>query len=1855
MSDKLTNSTDIKTNSFTVGMNKNNTNFFIKEGMWTHALNLINIAHEGEAFAVNNEQSNELCASAPYDIIGFAHIFNGRFVIFSTNDTDSEIGIFDQDKCEYTVVVNDPCLNFKKTNLITAVVKKNYDNTYSTYFQDNLNYDRVLNLDRVPYKEIGNLSPDPDCYIPEYSDELDCDKIRLNPPVNQPCILTRKSLSSGQLLSGTYQAFIAYSENNIRLTDYSMPSNPVSIFDHTGVAGSIEIEISDLDLNYEEYELVVVSTINQQTIAKKIGYYSTRQNKIILDNYNQSLETIPLADLPLKTIVYDKSEKIFNVGDYLLRQGLTGQPKVNYQPFASQIKTNWVAVEYPADYYFNSGTDVGYMRDEVYAFMIRWVYDTGARTESYLIVGREERPGDKDPVTGNDIVYSYEQERWQVYDTATINPATGTTPNGGTIIAKGLMSYHESTELFPDNQSEVYGDLCGKPIRHHKMPSNETIHIHSSNGEKIVVLGVEFTNIHHPLDNNGKPIQNIVGFEILRASREGNKSIVAKGMFNNMWEYDIEGNPTKKGLYQNYPYNDLRPDNFLTTDRTTLDTGSGNTGEINAAPSPATYLREYLSFHSPDTTFLKPYLSGNYIKIYTEERGTVTGNYELPYKHPKFKVLTTASFLLSFAIGSGIALLSAFGKQNSVSGNYPLVAATGGPFFSYSRESSVGTVVSDFALGTALAGSPLGLGYNTAATVLGTVNLVAGWVYYLGEGIDQVLSIIAKLAKYRDFALQYNSHGFYDNYAAVTSSDAPVGVRPTHRRLVADSGAKYIGSGIQNFDNNYIINNLNRNKYVAVKTTFIVPPPVGTDNTRQRVRDNAAISHTSPFGVFNSNTAAYYGAIKVPFRNQYGQLSNLIHIPINSCVINTTPRIGFLYKTDVLFGGDIYINRYTEKNPYYFFNTWLTDVIDGLEFNYRNYVNGPVPRYWLDSNLFDITDFNVTFSGLVPSVTTPASFHRLDRPVLNTGIFSLRNCWFYLFCNGVRDFFVESEINLAFRDYGEDDSDKFYDPYGNVFTDLSYMFRSDLITRSIFYKYDLSLSVSKLFNNFASWSKFLPADYSPSDPFKQFDLFERRVVYSLPHKEGMRRDSWRNFLPLNFRDFIGKINTIKPFNVNGAIILFEDQEPVLFTGVDTLQTEKGVKITIGDGGLFQQNNQSVVNADDAFEYGACISSRSAVNTPYGLFFVSQNSGKIFKYASNLQDIGLVDMQAFFSENLPSKLLEQYPDYPYYDNPVIGIGVQAIYDPQKELIYFTKKDYKALHDDLYFDDPTGVPYRRCNPEPSEDPNLGVVEDNGGGGLSVDCDGPMDVVIALDITGSMIASVTEFKLSVNSIVQEIQDKSGNDYRIGYMTISEEPGGPAVNTPVVSFSQNNGVAVINAVIATTMTSGGDTPEPSDLALKNILDGGLGAFRPNASKIIILITDAPPSRGTDIYDPVSSAVFRQQIINQAVAQDVKIFTVTTGFAASDPGPLATEVRAIMQEYAEETFGDYFLSPTGAVSGLILDSIDAVTCPTQCSLTTTKYTIVAGETITLTWETINASSVTLTDFGSVPFNGTVTFAPSESKLYELTATGPTGNSICPVEIRVLPFAKCPCPYDDPTCFEKCNWTISYDPKRETWISFHSWHPDLLMPAVKNFYSILNNQIWRHNYRLDSFCNFYGVNYPFLVEYPVTTPNNVTTVRCLEYTLEAYRYFNDRKDKQHSLDQNFDKIIIHNSEQVSGELRLFDKPKNSPAAGLVYPIFNTNFIEVLAYKEENRYRINQFYDITANRGEFTLTDETIWLTDCSGVNRVLNPDYLNYNKSKLELKKFRHNGNKVVFIKQVSGAFNFILKLANTKLLNSPR
>ena len=230
-------------------------------------------------------------------------------------------------------------------------------------------------------------------------------------------------------------------------------------------------------------------------------------------------------------------------------------------------------------------------------------------------------------------------------------------------------------------------------------------------------------------------------------------------------------------------------------------------------------------------------------------------------------------------------------------------------------------------------------------------------------------------------------------------------------------------------------------------------------------------------------------------------------------------------------------------------------------------------------------------------------------------------------------------------------------------------------------KYDKALS-KKYFqlSISASFGEIQPNYYDPLIAETCWTTYPKRLIYSLQSTQEAKKDFWRVFLPKNYEDFKSKVNTILPISEIGALILFPYVSPKKFMGVDTLQTQSiKLNITIGDGGLFSKPPMNVVNSDISHEYGSCESARSAVSTPAGVFFISQAQGKIFQYTSKgLVNIANQGMKWWFNKYLPSQLLAQFPtieDCPdAIDNPLMAAGCQTIYDPNNDIVYFSKRDY-----------------------------------------------------------------------------------------------------------------------------------------------------------------------------------------------------------------------------------------------------------------------------------------------------------------------------------------------------------------------------------------------------------------------------------------------------------------------------------------------------------------------------------------------------------------------------------------------------
>ena|GEM_PF-1142958 len=160
------------------------------------------------------------------------------------------------------------------------------------------------------------------------------------------------------------------------------------------------------------------------------------------------------------------------------------------------------------------------------------------------------------------------------------------------------------------------------------------------------------------------------------------------------------------------------------------------------------------------------------------------------------------------------------------------------------------------------------------------------------------------------------------------------------------------------------------------------------------------------------------------------------------------------------------------------------------------------------------------------------------------------------------------------------------------------------------------------------------------------------------------------------------------------------------------------------------------------------------------------------------------------------------------------------------------------------------------------------------------GPIDVAFVIDDTGSMGGAIDNIKQELANILQDIEETSDNNYRLSLVTYKDDV------TVRVPFAQNNRAAFAPEILGLYADGGAGGPEASDEALNtviNALPAGNGrpqtgdaiAFRPNALKLIILVTDALPAGFDDDFTVGIDDFQANRMAVQAAQKKIKIATI--------------------------------------------------------------------------------------------------------------------------------------------------------------------------------------------------------------------------------------------------------------------------------------------------------------------------------------------------------------------------------------------
>lgn len=202
-------------------------------------------------------------------------------------------------------------------------------------------------------------------------------------------------------------------------------------------------------------------------------------------------------------------------------------------------------------------------------------------------------------------------------------------------------------------------------------------------------------------------------------------------------------------------------------------------------------------------------------------------------------------------------------------------------------------------------------------------------------------------------------------------------------------------------------------------------------------------------------------------------------------------------------------------------------------------------------------------------------------------------------------------------------------------------------------------------------------------------------------------------------------------------------------------------------------------------------------------------------------------------------------------------------------------------------------------------------------------------------------------------------------------------------------------------------------------------------------------------------------------------------------------------------------------------------------------------------------------------------------------------------------------------------YTMSYSLKRQEWVSWHPYIPSFYMHVQEKFYSWPQDStnLWRHN-RANHYQTFYGVRYPFIVEY-VDNASALTTKVWdnLMFQTEAKKFDTVQEEYLDQRDVTFNKALFYNTQQTSGIITLAPK-QNEATNYLLQQTNNTPGVAIID-RNERDWTMNSMRDIRVDYSVPMFLKDLPSLQSNYYIDKIVNPNAINYNKDWTQMESFR--------------------------------
>lgn len=1290
------------------------------------------------------------------DIVHLLPVDNDRLVIFSCDafsegsdtGTGSQISILDIGGT-HTVLLKDDALAFDVFETYDSMFLRNFQRELFIVWTSLGSGTKILNLDDIPFELNEDLS---------LVDSSDADLMNMAPGFSSASLSMMEDQSPGGILeTGVYYFTSVYEMSDGTTTSTGHMIGPVSItgsyvtddpYNFVGsepgvVSGnSIRLFVTNLDQRYKYVRIVAVKKVNG-TVTASYVYKKRIDGTSFTFTYlgNEVHEDIDLEDITEEPVIYDGAKTLTYFGNRLYLGNVKGNllKEYNYQKYANDIRIKWVTDEVEVDSVKGSYKDPytiltkkGYFPDEVYAFYIRLLFANGSRSDGFHIPGPAAE--NVDPyIKGTNGGFSVTDKVSDIYeDSSVVNYRT---PYEGEKVTYGKSHFLNDMEIGDDirffhtretaverndgsnmgvwyNQDEFYsddediwGELAGKQVRHHKFPAMDTfinadnpiisgsgtneLEVSSNGGIFLTVdklstredeekgqssiIPLTLTNFFDPSVKNQEPIVTDDGDTTMyhsctyHADADVGYYKKVKSIYSGLFFYNQASE--SKTVTINYDFSwvyTLVPDGYYNKD--------------------VMYRLTILHYYNQNDEYpYHPYADGSDIKNYVLDTFTDVESYADMIRE------ISGSIDIDLVEGDSLSLVLDV-TQPRDTGDSPI------SINSYFHKADITVVDSESSEASTGKARILGISADNitipeeiAADVTGYEILyakrdmssmrVVGQSLLFGSALHPVDPYnvgshagnhitpirvnenekIGYAPYLRDDLIRFHAFDLMNAKPSVKPSFIKVGAilktNLSDQKLITD---KYYdpeeAEEDGRLDADTPVQAHYRADFVKARSKGSYDPVWELDRLRA-VSSFKYIAADSITGydseVINNTFSEECALVKVAHPNPWitdnDQDKKVAYgwLPSNPDFYHNSESSNDPYMDSTYFLGSLYTHKY---------NLYSNLFDQSMVSTGKMFVTGGVAGTYETGNLFG----GDTYFSLYGIRLTAAIYENAEK-YLSINRYEALKTIYYFPCYSVN--------NINLRHAGEGFSESFYPQVGT-----SYGSYKEWLTAAA----DADGTNKFYYNEDYTSLNDLTAGY-PYDQEEEFlSEFPYRVIRSKTYLPEDKEFSLRSFLTNDYIEMPKHRGTLQNLAVLGSTVLIHMRYSLFKTvSQETIATDS-TEAALGTGDIFRLDPAEVITTKDG--YGGTINMGACTVTPIGYVFIDSENGKVFLFDGKLQEISKVGNERWFNDNFKLALQEQLTskglvlDNP--DNPVrySGIGYSVVYDSKWNRIIVSKTDY-----------------------------------------------------------------------------------------------------------------------------------------------------------------------------------------------------------------------------------------------------------------------------------------------------------------------------------------------------------------------------------------------------------------------------------------------------------------------------------------------------------------------------------------------------------------------------------------------------